>query len=152
MNKKERPCVEKHLSLESAILFFLPPWSLNRSALPSCYRTCFKHFWSKKLWWILIMRKSRWSQKSGWASKLSIIAFHISFPYSSSASTLTRDTRFCSFGPKMRKRINKCDFSYFCAIAAPFAPRSKFRTICDWGNWVRKSYPAHIGLARHITN
>ncbi|EHK42537.1 terpene synthase [Trichoderma atroviride IMI 206040] len=43
---------------------------------------------------------------------------------------------FCSFEPKMRKKINKCDFSYFCAIAAPFAPRSKFRTICDWGNWV----------------
>ncbi|KAL7917433.1 isoprenoid synthase domain-containing protein [Trichoderma austrokoningii] len=38
----------------------------------------------------------------------------------------------------MRKRINKCDFSYFCAIAAPFAPCSKFRTICDWGNWVRE--------------
>ncbi|KAM0452503.1 hypothetical protein ACHAPV_009537 [Trichoderma viride] len=43
---------------------------------------------------------------------------------------------FCSFGPKMKKKINKCDFSYFCAIAAPFAPRSKLRTICDWGNWV----------------
>ncbi|KAK1252163.1 hypothetical protein MKX08_003350 [Trichoderma sp. CBMAI-0020] len=45
-------------------------------------------------------------------------------------------SEFCSFGPKMKKKISKCDFSYFCAIAAPFAPRSKFRTICDWGNWV----------------
>ncbi|KAH6607017.1 putative pentalenene synthase, partial [Trichoderma cornu-damae] len=33
---------------------------------------------------------------------------------------------FCSFGPKMREKINKCDFSYFCAIAAPFAPRARY--------------------------
>ncbi|KAL9487903.1 hypothetical protein ACSS6W_000180 [Trichoderma asperelloides] len=45
-------------------------------------------------------------------------------------------SEFCSFGPKMKKKVNKCDFSYFCAIAAPFAPRSRFRTLCDWGNWV----------------
>ncbi|PTB36255.1 hypothetical protein M441DRAFT_151771 [Trichoderma asperellum CBS 433.97] len=45
-------------------------------------------------------------------------------------------SEFCSFGPRMRKKVNNCDFSYFCAIAAPFAPRSQFRTICDWGNWV----------------
>ncbi|KAL7816077.1 isoprenoid synthase domain-containing protein [Trichoderma aethiopicum] len=44
--------------------------------------------------------------------------------------------RFCSFEPSMRKRVNKCDFSYFCAIAAPFASRARFRTMCDWGNWV----------------
>ncbi|UKZ74540.1 hypothetical protein TrVFT333_002210 [Trichoderma virens FT-333] len=44
--------------------------------------------------------------------------------------------RFCDFGPKMKKKINKCDFSYFCAIAAPLASRSRFRTLCDWGNWV----------------
>ncbi|KAK5999191.1 (+)-eremophilene synthase [Cladobotryum mycophilum] len=43
---------------------------------------------------------------------------------------------FCSFGPKMRMKINKCDFSYFCAIAAPHAPPTEFRTLCDWGNWV----------------
>ncbi|RFU80025.1 terpene synthase [Trichoderma arundinaceum] len=36
----------------------------------------------------------------------------------------------------MRNKINRCDFSYFCAIAAPFATRSRFRTLCDWGNWV----------------
>ncbi|KAL7928555.1 isoprenoid synthase domain-containing protein [Trichoderma chlorosporum] len=44
--------------------------------------------------------------------------------------------RFCAFGPDMKKKINKCDFSYFCAIAAPDASRSRFRTLCDWGNWV----------------
>ncbi|KAL7948162.1 isoprenoid synthase domain-containing protein [Trichoderma barbatum] len=44
--------------------------------------------------------------------------------------------RFCAFGPEMMKKINKCDFSYFCAIAAPLADRSRFRTLCDWGNWV----------------
>lgn len=36
----------------------------------------------------------------------------------------------------MTMKINKCDFSYFCAIAAPEAPPDKFRTLCDWGNWV----------------
>ncbi|PNP58285.1 hypothetical protein THARTR1_01800 [Trichoderma harzianum] len=36
----------------------------------------------------------------------------------------------------MKKKINKCDFSYFCAVAAPHASRSRFRTLCDWGNWV----------------
>ncbi|KAH7018022.1 terpene synthase metal binding domain-containing protein [Microdochium trichocladiopsis] len=41
-----------------------------------------------------------------------------------------------SFSPKMRARISRCDFSYFCAIAAPTAPRDRFRTLCDWGNWV----------------
>ncbi|KAL7784317.1 isoprenoid synthase domain-containing protein [Trichoderma ceciliae] len=44
--------------------------------------------------------------------------------------------RFCLFGPNMRRKINKCDFSYFCAIAAPFASRTRYRTLCDWGNWV----------------
>ncbi|PTB60117.1 hypothetical protein M431DRAFT_502236 [Trichoderma harzianum CBS 226.95] len=44
--------------------------------------------------------------------------------------------RFCAFGPKMKMNINKCDFSYFCAISAPHASRSRFRTLCDWGNWV----------------
>ena len=33
-------------------------------------------------------------------------------------------------------KINKCDFSYFCAVAAPMAPADRFRTLCDWGNWV----------------
>lgn len=36
----------------------------------------------------------------------------------------------------MARKINKCDFSYFCAIAAPEAPPERFRTLCDWGNWV----------------
>lgn len=44
--------------------------------------------------------------------------------------------RLCSFSPKMSARITRCDFSYFCAIAAPEAPRDRFRTVCDWGNWV----------------
>lgn len=46
--------------------------------------------------------------------------------------------RFCSLGPDMQKKIRKCDFSYFIAIAAPYAPAAKFRIMCDWGNWVRK--------------
>lgn len=29
-----------------------------------------------------------------------------------------------------------CDFAYFAAIMAPTAGRGKFRTICDWGNWI----------------
>ncbi|KAI9147523.1 (+)-eremophilene synthase [Paramyrothecium foliicola] len=44
--------------------------------------------------------------------------------------------RICDFPPKLQEKIEKCDFSFFCAVAAPYAPRSKFRTLCDWGNWV----------------
>jgi hypothetical protein len=36
----------------------------------------------------------------------------------------------------MRKKVEICNFSYFCAIAAPQATRKRFRTLCDWGNWV----------------
>lgn len=46
--------------------------------------------------------------------------------------------RFCSLNPAMQKKIQKCDFSYFIAIAAPYAPVIKFRIMCDWGNWVGK--------------
>ncbi|KAF7563563.1 hypothetical protein G7046_g584 [Stylonectria norvegica] len=45
-------------------------------------------------------------------------------------------SKFCSFPPKMAANVHKCDFSYFCAIAAPDAPAQEFRTLCDWGNWV----------------
>ncbi|QKX53798.1 uncharacterized protein TRUGW13939_00878 [Talaromyces rugulosus] len=45
-------------------------------------------------------------------------------------------SRFCSLAPAMQKKIKKCDFSYFVAIAAPYAPATKFRIMCDWGNWV----------------
>ncbi|KAI9654409.1 MAG: hypothetical protein M1831_005375 [Alyxoria varia] len=30
----------------------------------------------------------------------------------------------------------KVDFSYFCAITAPYASPEELRTMCDWGNWV----------------
>jgi hypothetical protein len=39
----------------------------------------------------------------------------------------------------MKMKINKCDFSYFCAIAAPEAAPERFRTLCDWGNWVSRT-------------
>ncbi|KFH47455.1 Presilphiperfolan-8-beta-ol synthase-like protein [Hapsidospora chrysogenum ATCC 11550] len=45
-------------------------------------------------------------------------------------------TRFCSLSPQMQMKLQKLDFSYFCAIMAPNAPRKEYRTICDWGNWV----------------
>jgi hypothetical protein len=50
---------------------------------------------------------------------------------------LTVVGRFCSLSPQMQKKLQKLDFSYFCAIMAPNAPRKEYRTICDWGNWVR---------------
>lgn len=56
--------------------------------------------------------------------------------------TDTYDRR-CLFSPKMQKKVNACDFSYFCSIAAPEAPEEKLRTMCDWGNWV--------GLRHHIS-
>ncbi|KFA47801.1 hypothetical protein S40293_09042 [Stachybotrys chartarum IBT 40293] len=43
---------------------------------------------------------------------------------------------FCKFSEKKRLQINKCNFSLFCAISAPYAPTKRFRTLCDWGNWV----------------
>lgn len=42
----------------------------------------------------------------------------------------------CSFSAAMRRKVGVCDFSYFCSIAAPEAPKKKLRTVCDWGNWV----------------
>ena len=32
--------------------------------------------------------------------------------------------------------IRECDFAYFAAIMAPSANEHKFRTICEWGNWI----------------
>jgi hypothetical protein len=43
---------------------------------------------------------------------------------------------YCDFSPKMKQKITKCNFSYFCAVAAPHADAARFRTMCDWGNWV----------------
>ncbi|KAI0545439.1 isoprenoid synthase domain-containing protein [Xylaria curta] len=43
---------------------------------------------------------------------------------------------FCAFDKRMSSIINKCDFSYFIAIAAPEASLPQYRTLCDWGNWV----------------
>ncbi|CVK85123.1 uncharacterized protein FMAN_02036 [Fusarium mangiferae] len=42
----------------------------------------------------------------------------------------------CSFSPRMRKRVEFCDFAIFISIAAPDAPFDKLKTMCDWGNWV----------------
>jgi hypothetical protein len=36
----------------------------------------------------------------------------------------------------MKQKITKCNFSFFCAVAAPHADAARFRTMCDWGNWV----------------
>jgi hypothetical protein len=44
--------------------------------------------------------------------------------------------RKCSFSASMRRKVELCDFSLFCSIAAPEAPEDKLRTMCDWGNWV----------------
>lgn len=42
----------------------------------------------------------------------------------------------CELSSSQAKVIRECDFAYFAAIMAPFAKEHKFRTICDWGNWV----------------
>ena len=42
----------------------------------------------------------------------------------------------CELSSSQAKVIQECDFAYFAAIMAPFAKEHKFRTICDWGNWV----------------
>ncbi|KAL5615745.1 hypothetical protein FOBRF1_004493 [Fusarium oxysporum] len=42
----------------------------------------------------------------------------------------------CSFSPRMKKRVEFCDFAVFISIAAPDAPFDKLKTMCDWGNWV----------------
>ncbi|KAI1811307.1 terpene synthase metal binding domain-containing protein [Poronia punctata] len=38
--------------------------------------------------------------------------------------------------PKQHRRVNICDFSYFCAVLVPHCPRDKLRVVSDWGNWV----------------
>ena len=57
--------------------------------------------------------------------------------YHTLLAVLTVVGRFCSLSPQMQVKLQKLDFSYFCAIMAPNAPRKEYRTICDWGNWVR---------------
>ncbi|KAI1756101.1 isoprenoid synthase domain-containing protein [Xylaria castorea] len=52
------------------------------------------------------------------------------------AKSETWISNFCAFDKRMSSIINKCDFSYFIAIAAPEAALSEYRTLCDWGNWV----------------
>ncbi|RGP69189.1 terpene synthase metal-containing [Fusarium longipes] len=42
----------------------------------------------------------------------------------------------CQFSPRMKKRVEFCDFALFISIAAPDAPSEKLKTMCDWGNWV----------------
>ncbi|KAM0545031.1 hypothetical protein ACHAPJ_011541 [Fusarium lateritium] len=42
----------------------------------------------------------------------------------------------CSFSPRMKKRVEFCDFAIFISIAAPEAPFEKLKTMCDWGNWI----------------
>ncbi|KAG4266805.1 hypothetical protein FPRO04_13100 [Fusarium proliferatum] len=42
----------------------------------------------------------------------------------------------CSFSPRMKKRVEFCDFAIFISIAAPDATFEKLKTMCDWGNWV----------------
>lgn len=42
----------------------------------------------------------------------------------------------CSLSPSMEKKVHLIDFAYFCAIAAPDAPATGYRVMCDWGNWV----------------
>ncbi|KAK2605505.1 hypothetical protein N8I77_008338 [Diaporthe amygdali] len=34
------------------------------------------------------------------------------------------------------KKVNYCDFAYFCAIVFPHANQEKLRILCDWSNWV----------------
>lgn len=43
---------------------------------------------------------------------------------------------FCKLDERVTKIIRKGDFSRFVAIAAPDAEEAKFRTYCDWCNWV----------------
>lgn len=45
-------------------------------------------------------------------------------------------TSTCDLSPSQAKAIRECDFAYFAAVMAPFADEHKFRTICDWGNWI----------------
>lgn len=50
----------------------------------------------------------------------------------------------------MQMKLQKLDFSYFCAIMAPNAPRDEYRTICDWGNWVSALiYPSYPETPRY---
>ncbi|KAF2761567.1 terpenoid synthase [Pseudovirgaria hyperparasitica] len=45
-------------------------------------------------------------------------------------------TRECSLSTRVSKAIMKCDWAYLAAIVAHNADRDRYRTLCDWGNWV----------------
>lgn len=74
-----------------------------------------------------------------WLSKSvqSLFAFRVLY------RSLTSLLSFCDFPADLIKRVHKCDFSYFCAIVAPYAPADRFRILCDWGNWVCAKQTIH---------
>ncbi|KAJ5648450.1 terpene synthase metal binding domain protein [Penicillium lividum] len=42
----------------------------------------------------------------------------------------------CDFPPSLRKTVHKIDITYYCAILLPHVDADRFRTVCDWMNWV----------------
>ena len=49
---------------------------------------------------------------------------------------LTRTKSKCNLTGGVAKAVFSCDFAFFAAIMAPEADKERFRTICDWGNWI----------------
>jgi hypothetical protein len=46
--------------------------------------------------------------------------------------------------PKQHRRVNLCNFSYFCAVLVPHCPRDKLGVVSDWGNWVSLNERLHV--------
>ncbi|KGO69972.1 Terpenoid synthase [Penicillium italicum] len=42
----------------------------------------------------------------------------------------------CDFPPKLRKTVHEIDIAYYTAILIPHVDTDRFRTVCDWMNWV----------------
>ncbi|KAM0714539.1 hypothetical protein Q7P37_009835 [Cladosporium fusiforme] len=42
----------------------------------------------------------------------------------------------CDLSSASKRAVRECDFSYFAAVMIPSADQQKYRTVCDWGNWI----------------
>ena len=59
--------------------------------------------------------------------------------------------RECGLDERMQKVLNKVNSSLLAAIGAPDVGIEKYRTLCDWVNWVTPfDESKSVGLEHHL--